>query len=616
MSHSAVTSNSRLAALRNTGLLDTPPESAFDRVSRLTTRLLNVPVSLVSLVEADRQFFKSAIGLPEPWASSRETPLSHSFCQHLVPTGVPLVIEDARNDPLVCENLAIRDLGVIAYLGAPLITQTGFVLGSLCAIDSKPRKWTSDDIANLTEFAGIVMSEIALRQSEARLRLALTSANAGAWSWDSSAGLTDWSPECYELFGLDPRDGVPAYAEWRERCLHPADRQRVEREIGATLNSAVPEFKSEYRIVHPKRGVRWILARGRMERRAEKTTQILGLCVDITERKQAEEALQGSEARLSGIIAIAADAIISVDDEQCIVIFNEGAESVFGYGREEVMGQPLNILIPERFRNAHTRHAQEFGASKDAARHIGERLPIYALHKDGHEFAAEAAISSLRLDGKRILTVVLRDITERKRAEEKIRLLLGEVNHRTKNILNVVQAVARQTAASSGPKDFVPHFLERLRAVAASQDLLVRSQWQSVAIEALVRSQLEHLKGLLGGRIKLEGPPLGLTASAAQTLGMVLHELATNAGKYGALSNNTGQVEISWRLEPGGRFALSWTERGGPPVWAPARAGFGSTVIKIIPKADLDADVSLDYAWGGVAWRLECDAAAVLDGGG
>ena len=211
MSHSAVTSNSRLAVLRNTGLLDTPPEPAFDRVSHLTTRLLNVPVSLVSLVEADRQFFKSAIGLPEPWASLRETPLSHSFCQHLVPTGEPLVIEDARDDPLVCGNLAIRDLGVIAYLGAPLITQTGFVLGSLCAIDSKPRKWTSDDIANLTEFAAIVMSEIALRENEARLRLALTSANAGAWSWDSSAGLTDWSPECFELFGLDPRDGVPAY---------------------------------------------------------------------------------------------------------------------------------------------------------------------------------------------------------------------------------------------------------------------------------------------------------------------------------------------------------------------------------------------------------------------
>ncbi len=159
----------RLAVLRKTGLLDTPPEPAFDRVTRFATRLLNVPVSLVSLVDSDRQFFKSAIGLPEPWATKRETPLTHSFCQHLVPTGNTLVIEDARTDPLVCNNLAVPELGVISYLGAPLITRTGYVLGALCAINSKPRKWTPEDIANLNELAGIVMSEVALR-SEIALR--------------------------------------------------------------------------------------------------------------------------------------------------------------------------------------------------------------------------------------------------------------------------------------------------------------------------------------------------------------------------------------------------------------------------------------------------------------
>ena len=125
----------RLAALRKTGLLDTPPEHAFDRLTRFVTRILNVPVSLVSLVDADRQFFKSEIGLPEPWASLRQTPLSHSFCQHLVTADVPLVVEDAPNNPLVCDNLAIRDLGVVSYLGVPLVNPDGYVLGSLCAID-------------------------------------------------------------------------------------------------------------------------------------------------------------------------------------------------------------------------------------------------------------------------------------------------------------------------------------------------------------------------------------------------------------------------------------------------------------------------------------------------
>ena len=134
----------RLAVLRKTGLLDTPPEPAFDRVTRFATRLLDVPVSLVSLVDSDRQFFKSAIGLPEPWATKRETPLTHSFCQHLVPTGNTLVIEDARTDPLVCDNLAVPELGVISYLGAPLITRSrgGCASGSFTIASRIRWRWS------------------------------------------------------------------------------------------------------------------------------------------------------------------------------------------------------------------------------------------------------------------------------------------------------------------------------------------------------------------------------------------------------------------------------------------------------------------------------------------
>ena len=124
-----VDSPERLRALRATGLLDTAPEEPFDKLTQLVCRLLRVPVSLVSLVGADRQFFKSQQGLPEPWAKARETPLSHSFCQHVVLRQEPFVIDDARSDPLVCENLAIPDLGVAAYLGVPLTTPEGHVLG-------------------------------------------------------------------------------------------------------------------------------------------------------------------------------------------------------------------------------------------------------------------------------------------------------------------------------------------------------------------------------------------------------------------------------------------------------------------------------------------------------
>ena len=152
----------RIAELHRTLLLDSPPEESFDRLTRLTATVLNAPVALVSLVDSDRQFFKSCLGLPQPWASQRETPLSHSFCQHVVESRRPLVVSDAREHPLLKNNPAIRDLGVIAYAGAPLMTPDGHVLGTLCAIDHHPRHWTSEQVEILSNLAGSVLSEIQL----------------------------------------------------------------------------------------------------------------------------------------------------------------------------------------------------------------------------------------------------------------------------------------------------------------------------------------------------------------------------------------------------------------------------------------------------------------------
>lgn len=178
----AVESSDRLHALLRTELLDTAAEESFDRLTRLAARLLNVPVSLVSLVDKDRQFFKSQCGLPEPWASARETPLSHSFCQHAVAQAEPLIVRDARDHPLVSENLAIADLNVIAYAGIPLITSGGHVLGSFCAIDSEPRDWTDAEISVLRDLADSVVTEIelraAIRQSERKAKEAEAAARA------------------------------------------------------------------------------------------------------------------------------------------------------------------------------------------------------------------------------------------------------------------------------------------------------------------------------------------------------------------------------------------------------------------------------------------------------
>lgn len=156
----AVNDAKRLASLQETGLLDSGPDERFDGLARVAARVLHAPVALVSLIDKDRQYFKSCIGLSEPWATDRETPLSHSFCQHAVAARRPLIVDDAREDPTLRDNLAIRDLDVIAYAGIPLIGSDGQALGTLCVIDNKPRHWRPEETSLLQEIANTVIAQI------------------------------------------------------------------------------------------------------------------------------------------------------------------------------------------------------------------------------------------------------------------------------------------------------------------------------------------------------------------------------------------------------------------------------------------------------------------------
>jgi two-component sensor histidine kinase len=199
--------------------------------------------------------------------------------------------------------------------------------------------------------------------------------------------------------------------------------------------------------------------------------------------------------------------------------------------------------------------------------------------------------------------------------EEHIRLLLNEVNHRSRNLLSVVLAIARQTTAPS-QDEFVQRLSERLQALAANHDLLARNEWRKIAIVELVRAQLAHFEHLIGQRISIEGPSLHLSAAGAQCVGMIVHELATNAIKHGALSDDVGRVAIAWQIEKAAveeRFAMSWIESGGPPVVAPGHSGFGSTVIKRIAELSLDGEVQLVFAPSGLIWRLACPVRSLVN---
>jgi PAS domain S-box-containing protein len=204
------------------------------------------------------------------------------------------------------------------------------------------------------------------------------------------------------------------------------------------------------------------------------------------------------------------------------------------------------------------------------------------------------------------------DVTESKEREEREHLLMREVNHRAKNMLSVVEAIARQTAARDDPEHFIDRFSERIQALSANQDLLIQNAWQGVEIECLVRAQLAHFADLLDSRIGLSGPKTRLNAAAAQAIGLALHELSTNAGKYGALSTDTGRVDVSWGAADD-TFALSWSERGGPPLSAPRRRGFGTLVMQEVAERSLNGKVDLEYASSGVIWRLTCLKTSALE---
>jgi PAS domain S-box-containing protein len=206
----------------------------------------------------------------------------------------------------------------------------------------------------------------------------------------------------------------------------------------------------------------------------------------------------------------------------------------------------------------------------------------------------------------------VQDITERKEREEKEHLLMREINHRAKNMLSVVDAIAHQTATRS-PEEFVARFSERVQALSANQDLLVRNEWQGVDVADLVRAQLAHFAGLIGSRIDVRGPKLRLNAASAQAIGLALHELATNAGKYGALASDTGRVDICWATADRDTFTMSWIERDGPPVPRPQRRGFGTIVMEAMAERSVAGTVDLDYAPSGVTWRLTCPVANALE---
>jgi PAS domain S-box-containing protein len=334
---------------------------------------------------------------------------------------------------------------------------------------------------------------------------------------------------------------------------------------------------------------------------------------DITGRKLAEEELAKSEERFRTSILHSPVPTALWDDREQILALSQSWLTAGGFSSAAELHRVEDWTI-----RAHGEHSGEalevvrdMIATEPVAR-TDERILTLGGEKRIWNYVT-SGLGTLS-DGRRLFVTVAQDLTDRKAYEERIEMLMREARHRTKNILGLVQAIARQTATGEA-QDFIGRFSERIRALAANQDLLVQHAWQRIDVKDLVQIQLGHFADLIGTRINFDGPKLPLNAAAAQAIGLALHELATNAGKYGALSTDAGRVDVSWQLEDD-TFMMGWTERGGPPARPPERRGFGSTVIESMVKQSLGGAVQLDYAPSGLEWHLTCRAADALEGGG
>jgi PAS domain S-box-containing protein len=221
-------------------------------------------------------------------------------------------------------------------------------------------------------------------------------------------------------------------------------------------------------------------------------------------------------------------------------------------------------------------------------------------------------------DGKaeRMVSIVT-DVTERKAAEDHIQFLMHEISHRSKNLLMVIQSIARRTARTAGTmEEFESRFERRLQGLAASHDVLVRENWHGAPLASLVRQQLVPFVEIQSSRFELAGPDVVITAEAAQAIGLAIHELATNAIKYGALSEPSGRVKVSWMFDGNagvpGQLVLNWTEQSGPPVSPPSRKGFGHVVIGEMVERALNGKVAVDFAQEGLKWSVSIPATNVV----
>ncbi|RWK54750.1 MAG: GAF domain-containing protein [Mesorhizobium sp.] len=480
---SVITAQDRLAVLHGLDAVDTAADPDFDTISGLAAAAMQTPVALVTLLDIERQWYKSHVGLDETEAATVT-----SFCAHTIAAGDrPMVVSDATTDSRFNASPLVTEHHVRFYAGAAIVV-AGARIGTLCVFDRKPRASpTASQLEQLTALAGLAASLFALKDAtrnaasaaaalareEKRRGIALDAASLASWAWDIHTDMIECDARLSELFGL------PRSNRLRARdilaAIDPRDVFQTETRFRDALSGG-DDYFGEYRVkgFSPPR---WLATRGRV------------------------------------------------------------------------------------------------------------------IERDG--------------DGKPTLIFgVNYDITERKLGDERQRLLLRELNHRVKNTLATIQALATQTVRHARrPSDFLNAFSARLQALGAAHSLLSDREWRGIGIRELVQIEVKPLDAADQPRMTISGADLLLSPDQAVGLGLILHELASNALQHGALSAESGKVDLDWKAQGrkgARRLVVTWRESGGPEVASPERHGFGSILIRRSLAKVISSEVTHEFRREGV----------------
>ncbi|KQP62190.1 GAF domain-containing protein [Methylobacterium sp. Leaf112] len=646
----------RLSVLSEYRILDTPHEEAFDAIVRLATDLCGAPVGMITLVASDRQWFKARIGFDDPG-----TPLSHSICLHALPERTLLVIPDLTLDDRTLSNPAVTGAAAMRfYAGAPLRTASGHALGTLCVIDHAPRGdgLTTRQADSLRVLAGQVMTLFEARRALIAQEEAAEGLRAGA---AFLKGILAATPDCIKVLDLEgrltfmndpgllardidrfePVEGKPWSGFW-----DGPEAAMAEEAVAAAQSGGAGRFEGwlatdggvrkfwDVRVTpimglddRPERLL--VVSRDQTETHADAMRQsalatLGGRLREMTKASEVAACIAETAGRTLGLSQAAYGA---VDPADGTIAFEQdwtrqgpcgdpGRHSPAHHGTDDDglrRGSTVSIAdVREDIRTASQADDladQGIGAILNVpVMGSGRLVGVLCMHE-----AAPRAWTDRETTFAKAIAEQAGASLARISADEQQQLRTREVSHRFKNLLAMVQAIATQTMRSAGDVRAASNILAgRLAALGQAQDLLLGGELGSSPIHDVVRNAL-HVHVDAATRSTLSGPEMRIGGKVALSLSLMLHELATNAAKYGAFSTLNGGVAVAWLIVEGGdepRVRLTWVEHGGPPVVAPTRKGFGSRLIERGLAGQVGGRVELSFHPTGLTFLIEAPLAA------